>query len=73
MRNLFRIASDCIFFAGISAFHLNAQVVINSANPSPIDDGSAVLELQSTDMGLLVPKVVINDLSTPNPIASPAE
>ena len=73
MRKFIKVAFICFMFAGMIAFQLNAQVVINNANPNPIADGSAVLELQSTDMGLLVPKVVINDLLSASPISSPAE
>lgn len=50
---------------------LNAQVVISSSTPQP-EDGSAVLELQSPDMGLLIPKFDIDDLSTAAPVTSPA-
>lgn len=70
MRNLIKL-----FLAGIliPVFFLNqadAQVVINSAASNPTADGSAVLELQSTDMGFLVPKVTLTALNDVSPISS---
>ena len=51
---------------------LSGQVVINSANTTPTADGSAVLELQSPDMGFLIPKVTLTALTDPSPVTTPA-
>ena len=54
-------------------FSSNAQVVISSTTTTPNEDGSAILELQSPDMGLLIPKFAINDLNQASPVVDPAE
>lgn len=48
------------------------QVVVSSETTNPSAQGSAVLELQSPDMGLLIPKVEVTDLSVPDPVDNPA-
>jgi len=72
MRNLIKLILAGIL---IPAFFLNqaeGQVVINSAVSNPTADGSAVLELQSTDMGFLVPKVTLSALNDASPVTAPA-
>jgi len=48
---------------------VNAQVGIGTTNP----DSSAVLDVEATDKGILVPRVSISDLSTAAPVIAPAE
>jgi hypothetical protein len=52
---------------------LSAQVVISSTSNNPTEDGSAILELQSPDMGLLIPKFSIDNLTLATPVTDPAE
>ena len=73
MKYLFRLSLLCLFIAGVFTNPLTAQVVVSSTTTTPTADGSAVLELQSPDMGILIPKFVLNDLTTPAPVAAPAE
>lgn len=54
-------------------FSSSAQVVISSTSTTPTEDGSAILELQSPDMGLLIPKFSIDDLNLATPVVNPAE
>lgn len=45
------------------------QIGIQTNNP----DGSAILDIVSSDKGLLIPRVTLsNDLSSPSPVSSPA-
>jgi len=48
---------------------VNAQVGIGTTNP----DASAVLDVEATNKGVLVPRVSITDLSTAAPVIAPAE
>lgn len=70
MRNLIKFILVGVIMFGLYVNHADAQVVINSATPDPTADGSAVLELQSTDMGFLVPKVTLTALNDASPISS---
>jgi len=45
------------------------NVGINQLNPDP----SALLDITATDMGLLIPRVTLNDINTTAPITAPAE
>jgi hypothetical protein len=65
MNNIpFLLLSLAIYFT----FNLNAQVAINSDGSSP--DGSAMLEVKSTDMGFLPPRMTTAQRDA---IGSPAE
>jgi len=72
MKYFFRLSLLCLFIAGVFANPLTAQVVISSTTTTPTADGSAILELQSPDMGFLIPKFALDDLATPAPVTSPA-
>jgi len=48
---------------------VNAQVGIGTTNP----DASAILDVEATDKGVLVPRVVIADLNTSAPVTTPTE
>ncbi len=72
MQNLLKFCLLCLFIAGCYGGQLSAQIVISSTSTTPTEDGSAVLELQSPDMGLLIPKFYIDDLSDAAPVTSPA-
>ena len=48
------------------SFYTNAQVGINTATPNP----SSALEISSTDSGLLIPRVSLNNVASQAPIAS---
>ncbi len=50
---------------------LVAQVSINTDGSDP--DGSAMLDIKSTDKGILIPRVTLNDASTAAPVANPVE
>lgn len=69
MRHLFKLCLLCLVIAGIYAGTVSAQVVISSTTPTT-EDGSAVLELQSPDMGLLIPKVTLDNVLTADPVTS---
>ena len=71
MQQSFKPIIFSLFFLIFTFGQIDAQVVISSATPQP-EDGSAVLELQSPDMGLLIPKFDIDDLTDPSPVTSPA-
>jgi len=73
MRNLIKIILVGIIMFGGYLNQANAQVVINDVDPDPTADGSAVLELQSSTMGVLIPKVVLDNVSTAAPVTSPAD
>jgi hypothetical protein len=57
-----------ILFANINVFAQN--VAINSDGSSP--DASAVLDITATDKGLLLPRVVLSEISDASPITTPA-
>jgi hypothetical protein len=59
-------SSTILFF---STYHATAQVGIGTSNPN----SSSVLHIESTDKGLLIPRVSINDLNTAAPITNPVE
>jgi hypothetical protein len=63
-----------LVFIGFLAFaQLNAQNgVAISTNSSAAPDGSAILDVQSTSQGMLIPRLDITDLSTATPVSSPA-
>ncbi len=49
--------------------NIYGQIGIQTNNP----DGSAILDIVSSDKGLLIPRVTLsNDLSSPSPVSSPA-
>ncbi len=48
-----------------------SQIAINEDNSNP--DASAILDLKSTNKGLLIPRVSLNDAATAEPITNPAE
>jgi hypothetical protein len=52
---------------GLHVFSSTAQVKIGD-NPSTLDS-NAILEMESTDKGVLVPRVALNDLSQPAPLS----
>lgn len=61
-----------IFFAltlSVS-FGYSQNVGINTSGDVP--DASSMLDIKSTDKGLLIPRVSIPDLSLPGPVTSPA-
>lgn len=70
MQHITRLLFILLFISGIIT-HASAQVVISNTTPAA-EQGSAVLELQSTDMGLLIPKVTIDVLNTADPVTDPA-
>lgn len=53
-----------IFFTLIFSASINAQVGINTTTPV----GGSMLDITSTDKGMLVPRIVIDDLSTIFPV-----
>ena len=55
------------FLFGTTVFSQN--VGINQLNPDP----SALLDITATDMGLLIPRVTLDDINTAVPITAPAE
>ncbi len=55
----------------ISATTSISQIAINEDNSNP--DASAILDLKSTNKGLLIPRVTLNDAATADPVANPAE
>ena len=72
MRNLKKIITIAIivflsFPFGASIFSQN--VGINQLNPNP----SAILDITATDMGLLIPRVALDDVNTSAPVTAPAE
>ena len=71
MQHLIRISLICLFIASINVSPIRAQVAISDA-PTPTPNGSAILDLQSTDKGVLVPRLILNDVLTPAPITAPA-
>ncbi len=66
MRNSIKIIS--LLWVLFLANALNAQVAINSTNTAP--DNSAMLDVSSTDKGILIPRMTQNERD--NNIASPA-
>jgi hypothetical protein len=54
----------------LSSHSVAQNVGINSTGASP--DASAMLDISSTDTGLLVPRVALTATNTPEPITSPA-
>jgi hypothetical protein len=70
MRNSFGQLLITLFLVTLFTHSLTAQVVISSTSTTPVEDGSAVLELQSPDMGLLIPKFAIDDLTDQAPVTS---
>ena len=59
--------------AFISIIQLQAQNgVAISTSSSATPDASAILDVQSTTQGILIPRVNIDDLTTANPVTSPA-
>jgi len=60
---------SCLFTASIYA--QTGGVSISDDNSAP--DPSAQLDIKSTDKGLLIPRVAINDLFSASPVTSPAE
>lgn len=63
----YRILLCIIFLTGIFSTESNAQVAINTSNSAP--DNSAMLDVSSTSMGILIPRMTAADRNT---IASPA-
>ena len=56
-----------------SLFQLQAQNgVAISTSSSATPDASAILDVQSTSQGMLIPRVDITDLATAAPVSSPA-
>lgn len=56
-----------LFFVLFIPFSTIAQVGIGTTNPST----SSILDVYSKDKGILIPRVDLNNLNTPNPIANP--
>jgi len=55
-----------------SVLALNAQVAINNTGEGPVE--SAILDVQSTDKGMLIPRMEITDVDSDlSPVESPAE
>jgi hypothetical protein len=71
MQHLIKLFLIGLFIAGVYANPTTAQVAISDAS-SPTPDGSAILDLQSSDKGVLVPRVVLDNASTHAPITAPA-
>ena len=62
-----------IVFRLLGLLHLQAQDgVAISTSSSATPDASAILDVQSTTQGMLIPRVDIADLSTAAPVTSPA-
>jgi len=62
-----------LIFSLIAIVQLQAQDgVAISTSSSATPDASAILDVQSTSQGVLIPRVDIDDLSTAAPISSPA-
>lgn len=59
-----------LLYLAITQSELNAQVAINNDGSSP--DPSAMLDIQSTDKGLLIPRVELVSADSPSPITNPA-
>lgn len=56
-----------ICFIGFCTFHIYAQVKIGD-NPTTINS-NAILELESTNKGLLCPRVALNDVNSVSPLS----
>jgi uncharacterized protein (TIGR02145 family) len=61
MKRIYLLSAIVGFLAIASSAFMSAQVSIGSSNPP---HSAAVLDLQSTDLGLLFPKVSIGDVGT---------
>ena len=59
----------CVIFLSIGKIGVSQNVGINQLNPDP----SAILDITATDMGLLIPRVALNDVNTAAPVTTPAE
>lgn len=53
----------------LSAFALNAQVAVNETGDAP--DASSMLDVSSSNKGVLLPRVSIDNLSTEAPLTAP--
>ncbi|MDA9564306.1 hypothetical protein N9R81_06520 [Flavobacteriales bacterium] len=63
-------ASILLFLVGVAQWAKAQNVGINATGASP--DASAILDISSTDKGLLTPRVSLTATSTAAPITSPA-
>lgn len=70
----FKLFHVSLFLLILFSPSIKAQdgVLIDYQATPPVRDASAVLELRSTNQGLLVPRVDISDLATAAPVTSPA-
>ncbi len=59
----------CTVFLSISNISISQNVGINQLNPH----ASAILDITATDMGLLIPRVDLDNISTAAPVTAPAE
>ena len=58
-----------ILLLGLFHLHVFAQSVVVSENPNPIPESSAILEVQSTTMGFLPPRLTFSQRTS---IVNPA-
>ena len=71
MQHFTRFSLIIFVLAGLFTNSVLAQVAISSTSPSPTPDGSAILDLQSPDKGVLVPRFALDDASTAAPVTNP--
>jgi len=64
------LLSIAIFYSVLLTQAQNGVAISNTAGDTP--DGSAILDVKSTNQGVLIPRVDIDDLSTAAPVTSPA-
>lgn len=68
MKHLFYIFTLFVVFN----VHAQQNGIVISSNTSATPDASAILDIQSTNQGILISRVSIVDLTKPTPITSPA-
>jgi uncharacterized protein (TIGR02145 family) len=70
MKTVFKIATIGFFLVLITSLSIQAQVSINSDGSQP--DNSAMLDVKSTNKGLLIPRIALNSADNASPVTSPA-
>jgi uncharacterized protein (TIGR02145 family) len=70
MKTVFKIATIGFFLVLITSLSIQAQVSINTDGSQP--DNSAMLDVKSTNKGLLIPRIALTAANSSSPISSPA-